>query len=427
MVKLRIVRSSPQPSGSPGSSGSSGSHITGGPTSGQTRTVVEGAIDVPVDGLKLAEDLLKWLRRYIVTMDERDLLLLVAWILHTHLADEVYTTPRLIIDSPVPASGKTTLLEHLSRLCFNPILAASINSAALLTRLLQEGPRTILIDEADRTLSPDKSNVSELLAVLNSGYKKGATRPVLVPHKDNAWAAKEMPTFAPVAMAGNHPQLPEDTRSRSLRVLLMPDTRDLAEESDWELIEPQTRELHERITSWANSVRELVRQNRAELPPGVRGRSRERWAPLKRVATAVGGRWPAAIDELACADVARIEAEREEGLEYERPEVVLLKDIHTVWGLEEAFIPTEELVERLVHHSPEMWGMASTFAKELSAQRLGRMLVKGYDIHSDRAPHGKRERGYQRSRFEPVFRAFRLGHSDELDEPDDPDDPDQGR
>ncbi len=104
--------------------------------------------------------------------------------------------------------------------------------------------------------------------------------------------------------------------------------------------------------------------------------------------------------------------EREEGLAYERSEVVLLKDIHTVWGLEEAFIPTGELVERLVHHSPQMWGMASTFANKLSAQRLGRMLVKGYDIHSDRAPHGKRERGYQRSRFEPAFRAFELGHSE---------------
>ena len=44
-----------------------------------------------------------------------------------------------------------------------------------------------------------------------------------------------MPTFAPVVMAGNNPKLPEDTKSRSIRVLLMPDTDGTAEESDWEV------------------------------------------------------------------------------------------------------------------------------------------------------------------------------------------------
>jgi len=79
---------------------------------------------------------------------------------------------------------------------------ASLSSPALLTRMLDAGMRTILIDEADRSLNPDKEGVAELLAVLNSGYKRGDTRPVLVPTKDG-WRVSEMPTYCPVVMAGN--------------------------------------------------------------------------------------------------------------------------------------------------------------------------------------------------------------------------------
>ena len=94
---------------------------------------------------------------------------------------ETYTTPRLLIESPVPESGKTTVLEHLERLCVQPIQMATVSSPAMITRVLDNGVRTLLIDEADRSLSPDKPGIDDLIAVLNSGYKKGATRPVLVP------------------------------------------------------------------------------------------------------------------------------------------------------------------------------------------------------------------------------------------------------
>jgi hypothetical protein len=69
--------------------------------------------------------------------------------------------------------------------------------------------------------------------------KVGATRPVLVPGKEGQWEVAEMSTFATVAMAGNQPKLPDDTRSRTIRVLLMPDWSGRAEDSDWELIDAE--------------------------------------------------------------------------------------------------------------------------------------------------------------------------------------------
>lgn len=128
---------------------------------------------------RVLTDVRAWLSRFVCVMDDLDLDLLTLWAAHTHLAFETYTTPRLVLDSSMPGSGKTTVLEHLSRLCLEPVQAASLSSPALLTRMLNKSMRTILIDEVDRSLDPKKPGVDDLIAVLNSGYKRGATRPVL--------------------------------------------------------------------------------------------------------------------------------------------------------------------------------------------------------------------------------------------------------
>src|SRR5215203_5972357 len=208
-----------------------------------------------IDGDAVLLDVRNWLARFIRTVTDADLDLLTLWAAHTHLVVETYTTPRLQIDSPIPESGKTTVLEHLQRLSMRPVQIASLASPALLPRMLEAEQRTILIDEADRSLNPDKEGIADLFAVLNSGYKRGGTRPVLVPAKGGGWDVKEMPTFAPVAMAGNNPTLPDDTKSRSLRVLLMPDPSGLIEETNWERIEDEARALHDEIAAWADQVR----------------------------------------------------------------------------------------------------------------------------------------------------------------------------
>lgn len=363
-----------------------------------------------------------WLERFITVVDDNDIDLLTLWAVHTHLAHETYTTPRLLLDSAVPGSGKTTVLEHLQRLAFNPIQMASLSSPALLTRMLDVEMRTILIDEADRSLSQNKDGVEELLAVLNSGYKRGGTRPVLVPAKGGAWDVSEMPTFAPVAMAGNSPNLPEDTKSRSIRVLLMPDIDGTAEESDWELYDIDARDLGESIAAWAEHVRSDVAANRPVMPEAVKGRARERWAPLKRVAVAAGGRWPAVVNEMAVKDVERMAADKAEGFVQQRPHVTLLSHIHEAWEPDERFVATEQMIERLVASHPEAWGETSSYGKRLTAQRLGRMLSTHYNVQTSR-PDTNGHRGYTRSSLATAFRQFGLDPRSKPDEPAEPVEP----
>jgi hypothetical protein len=112
--------------GSAGSTGVTGYTGTPEPESGRVLDAVRG-----------------WLTRFVRTMHEHDLDLLTLWAAHSHLTAVLFTSPRLVLDSPVPGSGKTTCLEHLQRLCLDPVQMASLSSPALLTRMLAARPRTV--------------------------------------------------------------------------------------------------------------------------------------------------------------------------------------------------------------------------------------------------------------------------------------------
>ncbi|WP_353647940.1 DUF3631 domain-containing protein [Nakamurella sp. A5-74] len=360
--------------------------------------------DLP--GAVLLQQVRDWLARFIVTVSDADHDLLALWAVHTWVAEETYTTPRLQLDSPMPGSGKTTTLEHLRRLCKHPVQMAAISSSALLARLLENGVRTLLIDEADRTLSKDNPLTGDVLAILNSGYKRGASRPVLVPVK-GGWEAQEMPTYAPVAIAGNNPDLPDDTRSRIVRVLLLPDLDGNAEDSDWELIEDQAIELAIAVEEWADSIRADLATCRPALPAGIVGRFREKWSPLRRVAELAGGRWPASVDRMAVHDRDQWDQDKEDGMIREKPAVLLLKHLADVWSNGETFVPTVDLLVRLEHAHPAAWGADGPFGKPITAQRMGRMLVSSYKVNSSRESKDG-PRGYMFGSLAPVWSRMQI-------------------
>lgn len=385
-------------------------------TADEISAIVAEQVGYPLDhgGVCPLDAVAAWLSTYVKLAQPDDLHTLTLWAVHTHLTRETWSTPRLLLDSPAPGSGKTTVLDHLNRLCFQPVQAASLSSPSLLARLLAKAPRTILIDEADRTLHPKADGVGELLAVLNSGYRYGASRPVLVPDKENGWSPVEMSTYGPVAMAGNAPNLPEDTRSRCIRVLLLPDLEGTVKDSDWQDIEPAALELHDEIAAWADDVRDEVAALRPQYPEGLTGRNRERWSPLYKVALAAGGHWPARCEQLILNDLEEQDMDREAGLERTPRHLALLKHIAEVWPEHSAFLPTSTLLELVKDHSPMMWGPGHEYGA-LTSQGMGRMLVKHFSIRSGRETGGSRRRGYGRSAFVPAWGAFGItpGRSDQ--------------
>lgn len=374
------------------------------------------------DGAALLDRVTAWLGRFIAVTDRDDLNIAALWIAHTYLSEECYTTPRLQIDSVVYESGKTTLLDHLNRLCLNPVQAASLSSPALIPRLLENGMRTILLDEVDRSLHPDRPGVGEMLGIINAGYRMGATRPVLVPVKGGGWDSAEMPVYAPVAMAGNSPSLPADTVSRCIRILLWPDVTGTVEDSDWELIGPDADRLKLSLELWADQVRAEVKGAAVTLPKGCVGRSREKWRPLKRVAVAAGGAWPDTVDRLVLRSMAEDAAMKEAGLKALPPGMVLLADLHTVWppGEHADLMSAEGLVNLLVGHNPSYWGEQSSYGKRLTEQRMGRLLSQACKVTSKRPGGGNNPRGYLRVDFEPVWRSLRIIDPTPTKKPDEP-------
>jgi len=369
----------------------------------------------------LLREVRDWFARYVFVLRESDLDVLALWAVHTWVCEETYTTPRLLIDSPVPGSGKTTLLEHLGRLCKNPVQMASVSSSAMLARLTANEIRTLLIDEADRALNPKKPGIEDLIAILNSGYKRGGTRPVLVSSKSD-WVVEEMPTFSPVALAGNSPLIPEDTRSRCLVVRLMPDREGRVSESDWEVLDPIAQELSGKIQQVMETYKDRIRRSNPDLPSGCVNRLKERWKPLKRIAEVASADWAFRVDELILADLESAREAAESGDVQLSPNLQLAKDLFEIFQTEPEFSPTNHLVSRLIRHSPDQWSSDSFYGKDLTPQRLGRILSNAFGINSMRSNEPSRSRGYHKRQFLVIWN--QLGISPlETDEPGRPGEP----
>ena len=103
-------------------------------------------------GRTVVDDIRDHLGTYLSPASPDDLDVLALWAAHTHLARESYTSPRILVTSPMPGSGKTTVLEHLERLVPYAVTMASVSSSALIPRLIaarEAGTTALLIDEAE--------------------------------------------------------------------------------------------------------------------------------------------------------------------------------------------------------------------------------------------------------------------------------------
>lgn len=83
-------------------------------------------------------------------------------------------------------------------------------------------------------------------------------------------------------------------------------------------------------------------------------------------------------------------------------------------------MPTTTFVSRLIRLNPDQWSSASFYGKDLTAQRLGRILNNAFGINSVRSGDSARARGYNEKQFEIVWRQLGLSllEPTESDEPD---------
>jgi hypothetical protein len=192
--------------------------------------------------------------------------------------------PYLSVGGPA-ASGKTRLLDVLSRLTFRPLFSSSMTAPSLF-RTLHASGGTLLIDEAERLRSTADPGVAELRAVLLAGYRRGGCATRLEPAGDTYRTVK-FDVYGPKALACIA-GLPPTLASRCVPVGMFrsavdspkPTRRIDADPGWWQRLRDDLHVLaleHGaawcRLAGWADVV-----------PHEIAGRNHELWQPLLALA-----------------------------------------------------------------------------------------------------------------------------------------------
>ena len=80
----------------------------------------------------------------------------------------------------------------------------------------------------------------------------------------------------------------------------------------------------------------------------------------------------------------------------------LSKDLFQIYKSELGFIATSSLVIQLMVFNPDQWSSSSYYGKDLTAQRLGRILSGAFGVNSIRV--GDSARGYHANQFKSIWR-----------------------
>lgn len=342
------------------------------------------------DAAPLLNEVRAFIRRFCVFPSDHCLTAVTLWAAHAHMVEHFHTTPRLAALSAEPESGKTRVLEVLDLLVPAPLFTLNASPAAVF-RTLANGQITLLFDEVDAIWSKrgKDDNHEDLRALLNAGYKVGATIPRCTGPKHDVQLFK---VFCAVALAGIG-DLPDTIMSRSLIIRMRrraPHER--VEEFRTRKNAPEGHEIRDRLAAWAESAGNAAGLAWPKMPPGVTDRSAEIWEPLLAVADAAGGDWPEAA-RTACVELCKAAADRRVSLG-----IRLLGDLKTIFGDADALY-TSTILERLTAgtdlDADAPWGELR--GKPLAVRGLASML-KQYGIQSSkvREPLGAAKQGYRR-------------------------------
>lgn len=313
---------------------------------------------------------------------------LALWYAHTHIADRLYVTPRLILDSAEPGSGKTRVLEVGQYLVARPEMTISITPAAVF-RMLLEGPVTLLFDEIDAVFNPKTGgNNEDLRALLNAGYKRTATVARCVGDAKSMNVTR-FPVYAPVALAGIAGGMPATITTRAVTIHMRKRRFDeLVEEFIEEDVEQDATSIRADLETWTHRVADEIARARPERPDGVRDRAAEIWRPLLALADSAGGHWPETARK-ACRHFV-VEA----GSRYVSTGVRLLSDIRDVFASQGTDrMATADLIREL--HALEDGPWTDLQGKPLDSRRLARELDRYSVRPKDVKVSGKALKGYR--------------------------------
>jgi endogenous inhibitor of DNA gyrase (YacG/DUF329 family) len=318
-------------------------------------------------GHELLDDVAEFVARFSVFPSEHCAPTLTLWYAHTHAIQQFYVTPRLILDSAEPASGKTRVLEVAQHLVAVPEMTISATTAALF-RLVSMGPITILFDEVDAIFNPKNGgNNEDLRGLLNAGYKRSATIARCVGDAKDM-KVQRFPVYAPAALVGISGGMPATITTRAITIHMRRRRTDEPVEPFRERhVAREAQPLREQLAAWINSTGTRLGDAQPDMPEGVTDRSAEIWEPLLAIADTAGGHWPDTARD-ACRHFVL-----NTGPQITSPGVRMLADLRDLFARRRTDrLPTKTILAELLDLDEAPWG--DLHGKPLDARRLSREL-----------------------------------------------------
>ena len=256
------------------------------------------------------------LTEYVALPNESALVTATLWTMHTWFVGILSTTPRLLLVSPEPGSGKSNLLKVMRHLV--PLGVRSENATPAWVYHEMESRRdenavrpTIMLDEFDCLSPAGKDNV-EMRRIIDAGAYVGGTVNRHI-GKNNV----DFDVFGPMAIAGNMlaGQVHRAILSRSL-VLQMQKARKNQVPTRWyERSSPaQVEPLREPLRRWAALVMPTAKEHKPSLPDEVWNRDSDLWEPLILCADMAGGAWPELARVTAVTAVTAVDNDPSPGI-----------------------------------------------------------------------------------------------------------------
>jgi Protein of unknown function (DUF3631) len=343
------------------------------------------------------------LQDYLEFREPHEYVAVALWALHTHVSDHFMVTPRLALRSPVAGCGKTVLIDVLAKLVAKPAKFDSVTAAAIY-HLIDETHPTLLIDEADNLTLGLQAN-GRIRAVFNSGHRKGGT----VAIRDRGETRKFL-VFAPLALALPDAMvgLPRTLNSRCITLNMQrSDGRRELRRFDVNHPDPALDVAYRQILLWRRDLDADALNPEPEMPSTIRNRLADNWRPLISIADNLG--W----GEQARDAMLKFAAEFQDA----DARITLLDAIRKVFdacGLDR--ISSHALLDELNVLNDADWKEFLGIRGEQQPHRLKdselASMLRDFRIKPstiwplNRTTDSKSAKGYRRSQFEAVWRAY---------------------
>jgi hypothetical protein len=348
--------------------------------------------DEPVEGARLLDEIADFIRQYMALPDHAAEILAL-FVAHTYLLDAAWFTPYILVTSPVPECGKTTLLDLLEPLVHQGQSTDGITAGGLYHRIARLQP-TMLLDELDTRLHGPGAQA--LRGVLNSGYRRKGKLTISAGPKQGD---RDFAVFCPKVLAGIGKVWPT-VASRSIPIRLQrasPNELARLTKLDGHRIAAICLPFCRKLRRFADDTLAVLRQTEPVTPRELGGRAGDAWRPLLAIARVTGARWSVTARAAALATHGK---PRDESDASER----LLEDLRSLFADKgnPPALHTQTIVQTLVAREDRPWsGYGKTGV--LTPRDVASML-DDFDVKSTTLRvAGVLGKGYRLADLRPVF------------------------